>query len=94
MKLNRYYLLFAAAVGISSCNNYYSMEDFSEIEKIDAHYHIYNEENVTMEQAEIDNFQILAINTYSGGCERVVEAHAWLKSIKKEHNNDFQFTAG
>jgi hypothetical protein len=40
-----------------------------------------NNEN-SVEQAQKDNFRLLNINTFSGGCERVVEAHQWLKIIE------------
>src|SRR5210317_1807561 len=75
-----------------SCDNYYSMEDFTEVEKIDAHYHIYSSESTSMEQAQENNFRLLSINTHSGSCERVVEAHQWLKSLNNEYPDKFEYT--
>ncbi len=87
-------ILFMTTLFFSACeSNFYSMDDFASVEKIDAHYHIYTDENHTMEQALNDNFKIYCINTYSGGCERVVEAHQWLKAIQNKYPEDFAFSA-
>lgn len=81
-------------LALFSCqNNYYSINDFGNVEKIDAHYHIYTNKNVSLEQAQKDNFKLFAINTYSGGCDRVVEAHNWLTSIQQTSPNDFAYSA-
>lgn len=69
------------------------MEDFGRVEKSDAHYHIYANENVSLEQAKKDNFKLLAINTYSDGCQRVTEAHGWLKGLHKSFAAEFAYTA-
>jgi predicted TIM-barrel fold metal-dependent hydrolase len=88
------FILMILTFALLSCqNNYYSMDDFGNVEKIDAHYHIYTDKNVSLEQAQKDNFKLFAINTYSGGCERVVEAHNWLKQIKQNSPNDFAYSA-
>jgi predicted TIM-barrel fold metal-dependent hydrolase len=92
MKTNNL-LLFLFAFSVVSCSNYYSMEDFASVEKIDAHYHIYSAQSISMEQAEKDNFKLLAINTHSGSCERVVEAHQWLKSLNQNFPGKFEYTA-
>jgi len=68
------------------------MEDFSVVEKIDAHYHVYTTKSTSMEQALEDNFKLLSINTFSGGCERVVEAHQWLLALQKQHPENFAYT--
>jgi predicted TIM-barrel fold metal-dependent hydrolase len=90
-----YFLVIAAAFATGSCNNttYYSIEDFREVEKIDAHYHIYTRDQNSVEQAQRDNFVLLNINTYSGGCERVVDAHQNLKTLKQQHPEVTAFTA-
>lgn len=74
-------------------NKYYSMEDFPNVEKIDAHYHVYTDHNSSIEQGESDNFKFFAINTYSGGCERVVTAHQWLKELGEQHPDEFAYSA-
>lgn len=88
-----YFLLVAIAVVSCQNKNYYSLEDFSEVEKIDSHYHIYTENQSSVEQAQKDNFRLLNINTYSGGCERVVEAHQGLKLLKQQFPETTEFTA-
>lgn len=85
--------LLVAVIFLFSCkNNYYSIDDFASVEKFDAHYHIYAEASSSMEQAKSDNFKLLAINTNSGACERVVEAHQWLDKLKKSYPEDFVYT--
>ena len=56
--------LFASLI-ISCTSNNYKIEDFPKVEKTDAHYHIYSSENNSFEQAQKDNFKLLAINTFS-----------------------------
>ena len=68
------------------------MEDFNSVEKIDAHYHIYTTESISMEQAKKDNFKLLSINTHSGPCERVVDAHHWLTKLNNEFPDEFEYT--
>lgn len=89
-----YFTFFVATIAMVSCQNknYYSMDDFSEVEKIDSHYHIYTDNESSVEQAQKDNFRLLNINTYSGGCEDVVEAHQWLKNLKQEYPETTEFT--
>lgn len=91
----RFLFLFFAALAIVSCQNgdYYSMEDFHKVDKIDAHYHIYTNDENSVEQARQDNFILLNINTYSGGCERVVDAHQNLKALKQQYPEATAFTA-
>jgi hypothetical protein len=43
-------------------NNYYSIEDFYKVEKIDAHIHINTFERTIIEQAVDDNFIFISIN--------------------------------
>jgi len=78
-----------------SCDEsrFYTIDDFDKVEKIDAHFHIYTSENVSVEQAQKDNFKLFSINTYSGGCERVAESHQWKKAIKQAFPADFEFSA-
>lgn len=87
--------IFLLGFTMLSCSdtNFYSMEDFHAAEKIDAHYHIYTSDNNSIDQAQRDNFRLLNINTFSGGCERVVEGHQWLKSLKQQHPGMNEFTA-
>ncbi|MGC9353136.1 MAG: amidohydrolase family protein [Mariniphaga sp.] len=92
---NKIFFWLLPAFALVSCqnNSYYSIEDFSKVEKIDAHYHIYAAHENSVEQAKKDTFRLLNINTFSGGCERVVEAHQWLKLLKQEYPETTEFTA-
>ena len=77
-----------------SCrNDYYSMNDFKNVEKIDAHYHIYTDSNNSVEQARKDNFKLFAINTFSGGCDRVTEDHQWLKAAAENYSEEVTYSA-
>lgn len=90
---NLYWL--AAVVILASCNidSGYSLMDFRQVEKIDAHYHIYTSENNSLAQAEQNNFTLININTFSDGCERVVGAHQNLVLLKQKHGGATEFTA-
>ncbi len=83
-------LLCAFTWGCES--DYYSMEDFFKVEKIDAHFHIYTNDNSSLEQARKDNFKLYAINTYSDGCEQVVQAQNWLSELKKASPEEVGFS--
>ncbi len=77
---------------IYSCGNYYSINDFASVSKIDAHYHIYTSDCISMDQAEKDNFRLLSINTNSGTCERVVNTHHELVKLKQEFQQEIEYT--
>ncbi|QGY43801.1 amidohydrolase family protein [Maribellus comscasis] len=93
MKRKSHFLLLITIVFFACENKYYSVDNFPEVEKIDAHYHIYTNNNSSLEQAANDNFKLFAINTYSGGCERVVTAHQWLKELGEEKPDEFAYSA-
>jgi predicted TIM-barrel fold metal-dependent hydrolase len=93
MKIYSFFLVILTVALFSCKNNYYSIDDFKNVEKVDAHYHIYTDKNTSVEQAQEDNFKLFAINTFSGGCERVVEAHNWLTTIQKTSPNDVSYSA-
>lgn len=87
------FLLFSLSFIIVSCGNYYSIDDYVSVEKIDAHYHVYTTESISMEQAQKDNFKLLSINTHSGSCERVVDAHQWLKKLNTNYSAEFEYSS-
>lgn len=43
-------------------NEYYTVEDFTNLKKYDTHIHIESDKNILLEQAVKDNFQLLNIN--------------------------------
>ncbi|MCY1720766.1 amidohydrolase family protein [Prolixibacteraceae bacterium Z1-6] len=85
-------LLSIFSFTVISCGNYYSMDDFKSVEKIDAHFHIYTSESTAVEQAKKDKFKLLSINTHSGACERVIESHQWLRKLNKEYPAEMEYS--
>jgi predicted TIM-barrel fold metal-dependent hydrolase len=60
MKTSKYVLLFV--IVLQSCGSYYTIEDYYDVPKIDAHIH-YNYANpVLLQQAEKDNFRLITVN--------------------------------
>lgn len=92
MKTRILSLLIISVIFFSCNSNYYSVEDFPEVEKTDAHFHIYAAKNNSIEQAQKDNFKLLAINTFSEDCERVVDVHHSSTTIKQNFPEDFNYT--
>ncbi len=93
MKTKILILLLILALMISCSSNYYNIDDFPTVEKIDSHYHIYSAENNSMEQAKNDNFKLLAINTYSDKCERVKDIQKQSAALLNNYPADFAYTA-
>jgi len=57
------FLYFYLSQFIGCSDGYYSMEDFSRVEKIDSHIHINTEDSSFIIQAIDDNFILLTLNT-------------------------------
>jgi predicted TIM-barrel fold metal-dependent hydrolase len=59
------YVLLVIVIVVISCsrpsNNYYGIDDFAKVEKIDAHMHLRSFGHEFVEQAKQDNFQALTI---------------------------------
>ena len=50
-------------VSVAACRNeFYSLDDFSRVKKIDTHMHLNSEQTVLAEQARADNFMLLTVN--------------------------------
>ena len=92
MKTTCIYFLLFFMILISCDSDYYSFNDFQNIEKIDAHYHIYSTENSSIEQAQKDNFKLLAINTYTGNCNRVRDVQEVSEKLLQQHPDYLSFT--
>jgi predicted TIM-barrel fold metal-dependent hydrolase len=69
------------------------MNDFPNVLKTDAHYHIYSAQNNSIEQAQKDNFRLLAINTFSEDCERVTDVQKQSAELLKNYPDVFAYTA-
>ncbi|NOR73737.1 MAG: amidohydrolase family protein [Draconibacterium sp.] len=92
MKLN-YLYFFIFIFSLVSCNNFYSIEDFSSVEKIDAHFHIYNKASISFEQAKKDNFKLFSVNVYHGNCEEVIESNQTTKSLNSKFPSEFGYAS-
>lgn len=91
MKTNRILLLLLSVI-VFSCGDHYSMEDFSSVEKTDAHFHVYTAESSAMEQAEKDNFKLLVLNTNTSSCEHVVETQQWMQKLDERYTNKIAYS--
>ncbi len=74
-----------------SCNNNYTLNDFTKVKKTDAHFHIYTAKSTALEQAKTDNFRLMSVNVYNGNCERVVDSNNWTKDLKKKFPAEFNY---
>lgn len=58
----------------SASDEYYTMDDFKSVSKIDAHVHLQSEaDTVFIKQADGDNFRLLTINVYKEGGKPIEE---------------------
>ncbi len=70
---------------------YYTLEDFSTVEKIDVHTHVWTNRNTFVEQAKEDNFRMLNIVVdLSRGQEFVEEQYDHCMDQKKRHPEAFE----
>lgn len=63
---------------------YFTVEDFQNIEKIDAHVHYFSEKPAFMEQAVADNFRLVSIDTYAGPDELSIREQEQLALARKK----------
>ena len=81
-------------VSCSTPDKYYSVEDFSRIEKIDAHVHIRTDRDAFIEQAQKDNFKLITINTDAyGGFETIQEQFDYAVLQTQKHPDVITFIA-
>ncbi len=75
-------LIFYSCSNVSSSDSgnrdsipeYYTLEDFKSVPKIDAHMHIQNyADTVFINQAEVDNFRFLNLNVFKSGGKPIEE---------------------
>lgn len=72
MKTYKTVLLFVLAIALQQCNlptdnraaeaDFYSVDDFSAIKKMDVHFHMLAMDSSFIEQAREDNFQLITVN--------------------------------
>jgi hypothetical protein len=54
--------IFLAFTILCCSSDYYSVEDFVEVRKVDTHMHLNGKHLTLAEQARTDNFQLLTVN--------------------------------
>ncbi len=87
-------LLFLLSIIFSSTKQeqYYTLEDFEKVGKIDVHIHVATDRDIFVEQARKDNFRLLNIVVdISNTHEEIVEKYNYRVDIKKRHPKDFEF---
>ena len=71
---------------------YYAMDDFEKVDKIDVHIHIGTKRNVFVEQARKDNFRLLDIVVDgSEGMEKIIEKYNYRLDTKTRNPKDVEF---
>lgn len=69
-------------------SEHYSMQDFSKVEKIDAHVHVNVKDHSFLDQAKIDNFTLLSINVDYADFPAIQiqrEVAVYFQALDKQH---------
>jgi predicted TIM-barrel fold metal-dependent hydrolase len=82
---NSFVYIISAVMIFAGCkSNYYSMDDYQSVLKIDSHTHIFTDKGFFEDQAVKDNFILLAINVDHADSAAVISQHEIaLNSMKK-----------
>jgi hypothetical protein len=87
-------IILAAAVLFSCGSDYYDIEDFAKVEKIDTHMHLNSEDPALTQQAREDNFKLLTVNVDVSDYVSVEDQERFaLQQIKKSPDNLQYLTA-
>ncbi len=70
---------------------YYSLHDFAEITKIDAHIHLNTNDHSFPEQAKLDNFTLLSINTEVPGYPTIPEQQDIIQNHKQQFSGKVNY---
>ena len=88
-------ILTLCVLVVISCKEeiqYYSLEDFDKVDKIDVHIHVETNRNIFVEQARKDNFRLLNIVVdISEGQENIEKRYEYCLDQKTRHPKDFEF---
>jgi hypothetical protein len=76
--------LIVTAALVSCDSGYYTMEDFSSVPKVDAHFHINSESTAMVELAREDNFRLLTVNVDNG--RRPLDTQYHFATYQAEHS--------
>jgi predicted TIM-barrel fold metal-dependent hydrolase len=85
-------LIMLLFLSCSEESEYYSIDDYSNVEKIDVHIHVSTDRDAFVEQAKKDNFKLLNIVVDgTKGFDYIKEQHGYRLDQKNSHPNDFEF---
>ena len=95
-KVSSYTIIFccAAVLLLSACqSDYYKMDDFDKVEKIDAHVHLNAENDAWINLAKKDNFKLLSINVDYADFNPIEEQYKFAVEHLKKDPNTFAFAS-
>ncbi len=85
------FLSLLISVSSRAQDNYYSLDDYAKVDKIDTHIHITTNRDAFVEQAKKDNFKLLNIVVdLSKGPEFIEEQYEYCMDQKTRHPDDFE----
>lgn len=95
IRLSFYSIIFAAQLILAGCQpeqgNYYSLEDFNTVEKIDTHVHLNVTDPILIDQAIKDNMKLISLNVNSGRVTVTAQKDV-AKHFKAQYPEHFAFT--
>ena len=84
--------ILSTAVSCTEDSQYYRLDDFRNVEKIDTHIHVTTNRDAFVEQAENDNFKLLNIVVdLSKGPKFIEEQYQYCMDQKTRHFKDYEF---
>lgn len=93
-----FFILITVVALIQGCNSisnskddYYSLEDFPSVKKIDAHAHVQTTKHAMMEQAKADNFVLISLNCEVPGYPRIDSQQYFARQQLLSHPGDFYY---
>jgi hypothetical protein len=94
MKLRLSHFLLSCCVLSFACGNeYYSMEDFNKITKVDTHIHLNSEDPALIELAKEDNFILLTVNVDSHSGTSIDEQERIARALTKKYPQQVQYVS-
>lgn len=85
MKTKLLAALLFTAVFLSCRNNYYTLDDFNSVLKIDSHIHINSSDGVFEDQAAKDNFILITLNVDHGDSANIRKQYDFADLSAKRH---------
>ncbi len=81
--------MFLACGQRNENEEYYNLDDFDKVEKIDVHVHIWTERDAFLEQAKKDNFKLITVVVdHSAGIEEVRDQFKYCIQQANEHADE------